>query len=157
MASPITIAETDAEILATHGLIAQLHPPIGDVSPAEYLQRVKQQQAEFGYQLAFLRKQDKIRCVAGFRFCRSLGWGRFLYVDDLVTSEDNRSKGVGKEMFAWLVQKAHNAHCDLRLDCALHRREAHRFYLRERMDIFAFHFRLAAGDLAPNDRARSDF
>jgi GNAT superfamily N-acetyltransferase len=147
VAPDISIAETDMEILSTHDLIGQLHPPIQQISPEDYLERVRLQQAELGYQVAVLREEGQIRCVAGFRFCRSLGWGRFLYVDDLVTDERYRSHGAGKIMFAWLVEKARDAQCDLRLDCAVFRREAHRFYLRERMDIFAFHFRLAINKL----------
>lgn len=143
LASGITIAATDAEILATSDLIVQLHPHLGQVQPAEYLQRVRRQQEETGFQLAILRHAGEIVSVAGFRFCRSLGWGPYLYLDDLVTAEGRRSRGAGKVMFAWLVEKARAAQCDLRLDCALHRQGAHRFYLRERMDIACFHFRLA--------------
>jgi|ERR1035437_345466 GNAT superfamily N-acetyltransferase len=142
----ITIAVTDAEILATHDLIGQLHPHLRPMQQGDYLRTVRRQEAELGFQLAVLREGEGIVCVAGFRFSRSLGWGRFLYVDDLVTNEGFRSQGAGKAMFAWLVEKARQAHCDLRLDCALHRHDAHRFYLRERMDIACFHFRLGLNE-----------
>ena len=147
MASEITLARTDAEILATRELIVQLHSHLGQVQPVEYLRRVRLQQEEIGYQLAVLRHAGEIVSVAGFRFCRSLGWGTYLYLDDLVTAEGRRSRGAGKVMFAWLVEKARAAQCDLRLDCAFHRQGAHRFYLRERMEIACFHFRLSLNKL----------
>ena len=136
----IQIAATDKEILATYPVMKQLRPNVGR---REYLDLVKGQQAEVGFQLAALKAGGRITCVAGFRVCRSLGWGKYLYVDDLVTAAPRRSKGDGKKMFDWLVANARKLDCDaLRLDSKLSRHEAHRFYLRERMDIDCFHFRL---------------
>ncbi len=136
----IQIAATDDEIRATYTVMSQLRPHIRD---SDYLRLVKLQQAEVGFQLATLTEDGRIICVAGFRLCRSLGWGKYLYVDDLVTDEEQRSTGAGKAMFDWLVAYARSQQCDeLRLDSALERRGAHRFYLRERMDIACFHFRL---------------
>jgi acetyltransferase (GNAT) family protein len=132
-AASIAIAETDADIFATHPLICQLHPQIRLISETEYLERVRCQQAEIGFQLAVLKDKGEVVCVAGFRLCSSLGWGRFLYVDDLVTNENRRSEGADKAMLAWLAEQARALLCGLRLDCALHHQEAHRFYLRERM------------------------
>ncbi len=136
----IQIAATDDEILATYAVMSQLRPHIQE---SDYLRLVKSQQAEVGFQLAALTEDGRIICVAGFRLCRSLGWGKYLYVDDLVTDEERRSTGAGKAMFDWLVAYARSQQCDeLRLDSAVERHEAHRFYLRERMDIACFHFRL---------------
>jgi GNAT superfamily N-acetyltransferase len=137
----IETAETHEQILATYHIMKQLHP---DIPECEYVERVRLQQAEMGFQLAALRVDGKIACVAGLRVCRSLGWGKYLYVDDLVTDENTRSKGAGKAMFKWIINRAKETGCDeLRLDSALYRHAAHRFYLRERMDIVCFHFRLA--------------
>jgi GNAT superfamily N-acetyltransferase len=149
----ITIAETDAEILATYDVMSQLRPHVGQ---SDYLALVRLQQSEVGFQLAFLRKDDRVACVAGFRFCRSLGWGKYLYVDDLVTDEIWRSHGFGKAMFDWLVNLARKTQCDeLRLDSAVSRHDAHRFYLRERMDIVCIHFRLALEKQASSEALRA--
>lgn len=140
MAFEITVADTDAEILATYEVMSQLRP---NVPRPDYLRLIRLQQSEVGFRLASLRDDAGITCVAGFRFCRSLGWGKFLYIDDLITDEARRSRGAGKAMFEWLVEYARKAQCDeVRLDSALWRNEAHRFYLRERMDIACFNFRL---------------
>ncbi len=136
----IKIAETDEAILATYPIMKQLRP---NVAKKDYLRYIKLQHEELDFRLAALRENGRVICVAGFRACRSLGWGKFLYVDDLVTGELQRSKGAGKAMLKWLVNYARKQKCDeLRLDSALHRHEAHRFYLRERMDIACFNFRL---------------
>jgi GNAT superfamily N-acetyltransferase len=79
--------------------------------------------------------------VAGFRLCRNLGWGKYLYVDDLVTDGRHRSRGDGKQMIDWLIARARSNQCvEMRLDAKVTRNRAHRFYLREQMNIVAFHF-----------------
>ena len=118
----------------------QLRP---NLERTKYLALVKQLGAEVGFTLAALKYKAKIVNVAGFRICHSLGWGRYLYVDDLVTDEKFRSSGAGHTMFSWLVQFARENRCpELRLDSRLERRKAHQFYLRERMEIECFNFRL---------------
>ena len=136
----IKIARTDSDIRATYPVMRQLRP---NVPRSKYLELVRLQGRKVGFQLAVLRDDSDILCVAGFRFCYSLGWGKFLYIDDLVSEKKRRSRGAGSAMFRWLVELAREEKCDeLRLDSALYRHEAQRFYLRERMDIACFNFRL---------------
>ncbi|MFI1976855.1 GNAT family N-acetyltransferase [Streptomyces wedmorensis] len=92
---------------------------------------------------------DGGRCVgaAGWRIIHNTSSLRKLYVDDLVTAAVERSTGVGHALVAHLETHARAAGCqELNLDSGTHRTGAHRFYLRERFDIVAFHFtRLLAG------------
>jgi GNAT superfamily N-acetyltransferase len=86
---------------------------------------------------------DTDRCVgvAGWRIIASTHPVRKLTVDDLVTASDARSTGVGRALLTDLESKAIEAQCSLiDLDSAVHRFDAHRFYLRERMHIAAHHF-----------------
>ena len=143
----VEFAETDDALLDTYSVMKQLRP---DVPRNDYLRRIKLQQREIGFRMATVSEKGRILCVAGFRICRSLGWGKFLYVDDLVTAKEERSRGAGKAMFKWLIAFAKRTRCEeLRLDSAVYRHEAHRFYLRERMDIACFNFRL---DLRPKQK-----
>ena len=86
---------------------------------------------------------DGGRClgVAGWRFVSTTAFGRKLYVDDLVTTESDRSHGVGRVLLDELTRRAVEAGCSvIDLDSAVHRHDAHRFYFRERMQIAAHHF-----------------
>jgi GNAT superfamily N-acetyltransferase len=68
---------------------------------------------------------------------------RKLTIDDLVTDATARSKGYGHALMAYLTRIATEAGCTmLDLDSGVQRFEAHRFYLRERMNIAAHHFDL---------------
>jgi len=94
-----------------------------------------------GYRVAALFDGDECRACAGYRLITNLISGRHMYVDDLVTAERWRSHGYGRLLNDYLVELARNNGCtSIHLDSATHRREAHRFYFRERYSIFSFHF-----------------
>ncbi|MFZ3325693.1 MAG: GNAT family N-acetyltransferase [Methylocella sp.] len=142
--SHIQITATDDEILGTHSIMKQLHENLRKESQTAYLEHVKTLKADFGFNLATLTEEEQVICVAGFRVCRNLGWGKYLYLDDLVTDKRRRSNGAGRKMLEWLIEHARSERCiEVRLDAKVTRHAAHRFYFRERMDIAAFHFHLS--------------
>jgi GNAT superfamily N-acetyltransferase len=73
----------------------------------------------------------------------NLAVGRNLYVDDLVTAEEQRGRGYARRLMSWLVEEARRLGCDhFHLDSATHRHAAHRLYLTAGLDITSFHFGL---------------
>ena len=79
--------------------------------------------------------------VCGWRIIVNTSAGRKLYVDDLVTVDSARSRGVGSFLLAHAEEIAVRHRCvRLDLDSGVQRHAAHRFYLRERMIIQSFHF-----------------
>jgi GNAT superfamily N-acetyltransferase len=136
------IASTDEEIDRCHPVMAELRPHIDREG---FVERVRRQEKD-NYRLAFLEDRGEVVAVAGFRASECLAWGRFIYVDDLVTSPRERSKGYGRAMLSWLLEHARSLGCDeLHLDSGVQRFGAHRFYLREGMDITSHHFTIALG------------
>ncbi len=130
--------QTPQEILQTFAVMHELRPLLAEATYVETVQRVMQH----GYRLLALSSGAGVLAVAGFRLSESLSFGKFLYVDDLVTKEDARSRGAGAALLARLRQIARAAGCrELHLDSGVQRHAAHRFYLRERMDITCYHFR----------------
>ena len=100
-----------------------------------------------GYRVAAMFEHDECRAVAGYRLMHNLVSGFHIYVDDLVTAERWRSHGYGRELNDYLVARASAEGCEsLQLDSATYRREAHRFYFRERYRITSFHFGRYFGD-----------
>jgi GNAT superfamily N-acetyltransferase len=117
--------------------MAELRP---HVSKADFLTRVRRQIEFADYRLA-CAIDEEVKAVAGFRISENLAWGKYLYVDDLVSKSDDRSKGYGGALFDWLVTHAREHDCDeFHLDSGVHRFRAHRFYLIKRMEIDAHHF-----------------
>lgn len=142
MADRIAPAESDADIRASFAVMRELRPHFTD--PETYLAAVKRQMAD-GYRLT-LRWIDGdgdpiVVACAGWRLSEMLAYGKFLYVDDLVTAERHRSEGHGEALMHWLEARARAAGCVyLSLDSGTHRSAAHRFYFRQGLTISSFHF-----------------
>jgi len=133
----IKIAKTDNEINTCYSVMQELRPHI---NKEEFLSRVRNQERS-GYQLAYVQEADEIVAVAGFRMSENLAWGKFMYVDDLVTLSAQRSKGFGSKLLSWLKEYAIKNSCSqFHLDSGTQRKEAHRFYEREGMSITGYHF-----------------
>ena len=135
----IHVAESDVDITRCYPVMAELGR---EVAAEAFVPQVRRQM-QAGYRLAWVEEQGKVLAVAGFRLSESLFHGRFIYVDDLVTTVSSRSRGYGKRLFDWLVNHAREQGCTyLELDSGVQRFEAHRFYLREGMQIRSHHFSL---------------
>ncbi len=108
-----------------------------------YVQQVNQDQRAEGYRLvgAFEDHIEDAVAVAGFRTLHTLAWGYCLYVDDLSTCAAFRNRGHAGLLMHWLGEEAHRLGCvQLHLDSGVHRHDAHRLYLNQRMHISSYHF-----------------
>jgi GNAT superfamily N-acetyltransferase len=84
------------------------------------------------------------RCVglAGWRVIDTTHVVRKLYVDDLVTDAEQRSRGIGAALLDHLEARGAALGCRfLELDSGVQREAAHRFYRREGMHDDSRHFR----------------
>src|SRR6266480_1715445 len=136
----IALAKTAQEIRRCHPVMRELRPLFQEQE--QFVERVLRQQKE-GYQLAFLESDGEVCAVAGYRVLESLFSGKFLYVDDLVTREGDRSRGCGGQLLDWLIEQARTQGCEnLELDSGVQRFDAHRFYFSKRMSISSYHFRI---------------
>jgi GNAT superfamily N-acetyltransferase len=133
------LAEDDHTIRRCFAVMKELRP---QYSEEQFVEQVRRQRAG-GYALAFAEDEGEVRAVAGFRVGECLAWGRFLYVDDLVSRAADRSRGYGGRVFDWVVALARERGCQqFHLDSGVQRFGAHRFYLKKGMDITSHHFRI---------------
>lgn len=137
--SDVKLAETDDDIRRCFPVMHLLRPHLSDA--ADLLARARRQMTEANWKLAFVEHDGEVVACAGYRIHEWLATGRILYVDDLVSKSDLRSKGYGKHLIDWLKEEARRNDCpQLHLDSGTHREAAHRFYFRERLTITSFHF-----------------
>ncbi len=135
----ITLAESDQEITNCFSVMAELRP---HVAPEEFLPKCKRQAEISNYQLAYLF-DGEIKAVAGFRISEWLSGGKYLEIEDFVSKDGERSKGYGGALFDWLVEYGRDENCQhIKLVSRVTRFDAHRFYLRKRMNIEAHYFTL---------------
>ena len=136
----IDFATTDDAINECYDVMAELRPHI---AREDFLERVRRQMDGFGYAIAYVKDDDEVKAVAGIRISEWLFGGKYLEIDDLVSKDGDRSKGYGGKLFDWIVELARSEKCNhVRLLSGVQRFEAHRFYLRKRMNIEAHYFTL---------------
>lgn len=132
----ITLASTDADIAESFFVMKELRTSFTD---AEVYAAQIRRQREDGYQLALLRLDGEVAGCGGFRVHETLSRGRYMYVEDLVTSPKHRSYGLGDKLFDWLAEQAKERGCkQMEIISGIQRGDAHRFYHRKRMTIKAF-------------------
>lgn len=133
----ISITKSLNDIVDCFPVMVQLRTTL---TKEEFIEKVKEQQKN-GYNLAFIKDKGKVVAVSGFRISQSLAWGKFLYIDDIITDQNNRSKGYGDKLFDFLVEYAKKEKCnEFHLDSGVQRFDAHRFYMRKQMVIVDHHF-----------------
>ena len=136
----IKIAESDEEIQCCYAIMAELRPHI---SPDEFVETVKRQIVNYGFQLVYLT-DGEIKSVGGIRIAEWLSGGKYLEIEDLATKSGERSNGGGGELFDWIVDYARRENCDqVKLVSHVKRFAAHRFYLNKKMVIEAHYFSMA--------------
>lgn len=129
--------ETDEEIQDCFTVMLQLRQNLNE---SEFLDSIRRMYKD-GYKLVAVVFEQNVIAVAGFHIHENLAWGKFLYVDDLITDQNQRSSGVGKLLLSWLHDEARDNHCDqLHLDSGVQRKDAHRFYDREGMTFASHHY-----------------
>jgi GNAT superfamily N-acetyltransferase len=131
-------AETDEEITACFPVMVQLRPHLAD--PAELVARVRRQQTA-GYRILAAWRDGVPVGLAGYRVEENLIHGRFLYVDDLVTTEAGRRQRIGARLLDAVAAEGSKLGCGrLVLDTALDNVLAHRFYYRQGLLARALRF-----------------
>ncbi|MBM7644513.1 GNAT superfamily N-acetyltransferase [Scopulibacillus daqui] len=94
-----------------------------------YLDLVIDAQDNDNYKMFALYENNRITAIVGFKPMITLYYGRFVWVCDLVTDSENRSKGYGEKLLAYVHQWAKDNHYEcVALSSGLQRKDAHRFY-----------------------------
>ena len=102
MAVTIRVAQRDDEIASCYPVMAELRPHLQE---AEFVATMRGLAARTGLRLAYLSDGD-VKAVAGYRVSEWLHAGKYLEIEDLVTTSAARSRGYGGHLFDWLVVEA---------------------------------------------------
>ncbi len=138
----VKVTATGGKIVEAQWLVRAetVHRQLRPQLPAEYVKRMAEIFAT-GVEMWIAVEDEEVLGVAVFRIIENTHAGRKLYVDDLVTDETQRSKGVGKLLLDGLTDEARRRGClTVDLDSGTQRTDAHRFYFRERMVVRVFGF-----------------
>lgn len=110
-------------------VVKELRPHL---SHEEYLTIYKESQKADAYELIAVEENSQILAVMGYRFLTDFVRGKHVYIDDLVSTESVRSKGLGAELLKYAEQIAAENKCaGLRLCTGIENERAVNFYQRE--------------------------
>jgi len=133
----VDLAIGDSRWALAFPVLQELRPHL----TAESLEQVQREGAPQGLRFTAVFQDGRCLAVAGWRIVVNTHTLRKLYVEDLSTTSTARSTGVGAALLGELRDRARREGCQvLDLDSGVQRHDAHRFYLRERMDITSHHF-----------------
>lgn len=140
MSSSIILRAVDdeAQTLACFAVMCQLRPHLQDAQAfAEQIGR----QAVQGYRLLAAWRGNEVVAVAGYRLQENTLYGRFVYLDDLVTRVTEQRSGVGQQLIEAVRGEAlRNGCAHLVLDTGLGNALAQRFYYRQGLLARGMHF-----------------
>ncbi len=138
----IDVTDTSGAVTAPAWLARAepLHRDLRPKLPSDYAGAMTRVFASGG-RLVLATQDDAVLGLAVWRVLENTMFGRFLYVDDLVTDSALRSRGVGKALLSRCEAIAVELGCrEFVLDSGVQRAQTHRFYFREGLAIRAFNF-----------------
>lgn len=140
---PITASEINDCFPVMH----ELRPHL---ALAEFVHQVRRQETQ-GYRMVAVRTGEGIvASVAGYRFTEFLIWGKFIYIDDLVTASSQRGKGHAGALLSWIIARARElGYNNVQLDSGFSLHSAHRLYQAKGFHLACHHFKYDITPPAP--------
>lgn len=124
--STIKELKSKEEILQAYPVMRQLRSHLDE---QEYQQLVEEAQKHEGYTMYAIFDEKELAGVIGFQPMITLYYGRFIWVCDLVTDQNKRSKGFGESLLTYVHKWAkENGYAHVALSSGLQRFEVHSFY-----------------------------
>jgi GNAT superfamily N-acetyltransferase len=119
-------AESAADLERFYPVIKELRPHL---SLENFVDIYKKARSADSYEIVGIQKEDKILAVMGYRVLHDFVRGTHLYIDDLVTTDDQRSKGLGARLLNYAEKIAPMLGCpSLRLCTGLGNERGQKFY-----------------------------
>lgn len=130
----IQIAKSDSEIRECFPVMKELRMNL-DVEA--FLSTIESAQVD-SYKIAFLKKDSQVAAVMGYRILYDFVHGKHLYIDDLVTTKDFRSLGLGAKLLKFAEGEAQKLGCSgIRLCTGIENEAGKRFYERNNWNLRA--------------------
>lgn len=128
---------TKEEMLANFELILEMYP---NITLEEYSNELDVM-IPHNYGQVVIYDGDSCAGLTGYWIGSKLWCGKYMELDNVVVSAKHRRKGVGKQLFEYMQQKAVDMNCTmLALDSYTDNFDAHRFFYEQKYVPRGFHF-----------------
>ncbi len=122
----IKIIDTTEELALCYPLMKQLRI---NLTREDFLNVYQEAHARENYVLVAAKNLGQIVGLMGYRFLHDFVHGKHLYIDDLVTDEQHRSKGIGAELLKYAESVASANNCKgMRLCTGIENSKGMKFY-----------------------------
>lgn len=102
-----------------------------DLSLEDFLYLYEKAHNSDGYEIVGIEDNGRILAVMGYRILYDFVHGKHLYIDDLVSTESQRSRGLGSKLLNFAEELAEKLSCrGLRLCTGVENELGKRFYER---------------------------
>ncbi len=91
------------DLIRCYPIMKELRPHL---SLEEYLSIYEVAHQSNGYEIVAIEENGNILALMGYRFISDYVRGKYLYIDDLVTTEAARSKGFGAQLLKYAEELA---------------------------------------------------
>jgi GNAT superfamily N-acetyltransferase len=128
MQKRIFTVSSKAELERCYPVMKELRPHL---SYEDYLSIYEDSHKADGYEIVAIEEKAEILAVMGYRYLSDYVRGKHIYIDDLVTTEKIRSKGLGAELLKFAEELALASGCkSLRLCTGIENERGVSFYDR---------------------------
>lgn len=126
MKTKIVPIQTSSDLQRCFEVMRQLRPHL---NYEDYILIYQEAHQSDGYEIVALEEQREVVALMGYRVLSDFVRGRHLYIDDLVTREDRRSRGLGAILLNYAENLAPKLNCKtLRLCTGLENTGGIKFY-----------------------------
>lgn len=120
------VAKNHAELEKCFPVMKELRPHL---SFEDYISIYEDAHRNNGFEIVAIEEDNKILAVMGYRILSDYVRGKHIYVDDLISSESVRSKGLGSELLKYVEGVAKELNCTtLRLCTGIENDRGVKFY-----------------------------
>ena len=128
MKNRIFVVKNKNDLERCYPVMKELRPHL---SFEDYIAIYNDSHATDGYEIVALEDQGQILALMGYRFLSDFVRGKHVYIDDLVSTEKARSRGLGAELLNFAEEIAQNSRCkSLRLCTGIENERGIKFYER---------------------------
>ncbi len=126
MCKKIFIAKNRSDLEKCFPIMKELRPHL---KYEEYLAIYDEAHRRDGFEIVAIEENNQILAVMGYRILFDYVRGKHIYIDDLVSSESVRSKGLGAELLKYAEGVAKDLNCKtLRLCAVIENERGVQFY-----------------------------
>lgn len=128
MQKRIFVVDNKLDLERCYPVMRELRPQL---SLEDYFSIYEQSHNSNGYEIVAIEDNNEIIAVMGYRFLYDYVRGKHVYIDDLVSTETVRSKGLGAELLKFAEHIAQQSGCkSLRLCTGIENERGVKFYDR---------------------------